>query len=90
MNEIKPAFKTLEGQSVLTVIIGCLYFLYSSITGSDTTIPVDQAVQIAREAVGIMPSVVTDIVEGVEVPALLIFIYKILDRFITARTELKK
>lgn len=87
MNEPKPSYKSLEGQSVITVVGGCLFFLYSLVSGDAVS---SDAVTIAREAVGVLPTETKEYIQGLQVPAFLVFLYKILAKFIDARTELKK
>lgn len=96
---LKPAFKSLEGQSVTGVIVGSLFLLYQVLTGGEPdTASVELMLSTATEAKEIAQayaaSVQTETLSELgslgKTSAILVFVYKIWAKFNDGRIELKK
>ena len=81
---IKPAFKSLEGQSYGSVMAYCMYLL-NKIIGSES--PTDPA-EVARQAVGLATS--GQWIPVAQMVAILGFMYFYSHKFTDSRVELKK
>ena len=95
---IKPAYKTVEGQSLGTVLVGGLYLLYENISNSNIKLPPkEDLLQYATSAKEIAEALSATNLAGLEsfvglgkVGMILFFMYKIYTKFLDSRFELKK
>lgn len=89
---LKSSLKSGEGLSVFGSIIGCLYMLSTIIGGGSPDIPIDELLKHAQNATEVAEAYTptSEWVQTASIGTVLTFIYKILAKFIDARTELKK
>ena len=92
---IKPAYKSLEGQSVAGVLLGGLYLLKDFLGGDAIKLPTpEELAAIASSAQGVAATLqagnFAELAGTSKVGIILFFMYKIYTRFLDSRTELKK
>ncbi|RKY10479.1 MAG: hypothetical protein DRP56_00855 [Planctomycetota bacterium] len=94
---LKPSIKSVEGPSLLGVIMGCLGILYYLVIGdSGPDVPVEDLLKHAGTWKEISEAYKLDVsnIEGgwgtAKIFGILAFLYKMYGRFIDSRTELKK
>ena len=95
---IKPAYQSLEGQSLAGVLLGGLWLL-KSILGSDITkvVSPDDLAKYTATIQGVVASVQTNnaadlssILDTGKSGIILFFMYKMYIKFLDSRTEIKK
>ncbi|RKZ98626.1 MAG: hypothetical protein DRQ46_01610 [Gammaproteobacteria bacterium] len=92
---LKPSFKSIEGQSVLAIVLGGLVMLYELLAGDGgNNVPIDAIIEHAKNATEIAQAYKLDNIgngwDTAKVTVILAFIYKIYGRFTDSRTSLKK
>lgn len=92
---LKPAIKTLEGQSTLVIILGCLgalgYTLHGGAINADSLVQLASTTKnLADASSALSVGELNQFVDLGKISAILTLAYKVLNAFIEARTLLKK
>ena len=93
---VKSSIQSLEGQSLGVIILSCVAGIYTILgDGNVPPIPVEDLLKYADTVPAIVQAYsqeannLSDMVNGGKIIAILIFMYKIYDKFVKSRTILK-
>jgi len=95
---IKPSYKSLEGQSLGGVLLGGLFLLYEVLSDGNAKLPpAEDLINYANSAKEMADAIrasgtldVASLSNMGKTGLILVFMYKMYDKFVDARTELKK
>lgn len=92
---LKPAIKTLEGQSTIAIVVGCLgalgYVLHGGTINADSLVHLAETTKSLADASSTLSTgSLNQFADLGKISAILTLVYKVLNAFIEARTLLKK